>query len=116
VGSACDGLGGDLDGDGICDEGPGDFCTGGENTNCKDNCPYIYNPNQEDTGSVASDPPDGVGDACQCGDVTGDGLCNGADATFVTRQALGLLSPGFANNCPNYTNSCEVDADGNCLQ
>jgi hypothetical protein len=47
-------------------------------------------------------------------DVTGDGKCNGTDATFTKRAVLGLFSPGFGNNCPNFTNSCEVDAGGNC--
>jgi hypothetical protein len=148
AGSDCASFGGDTDGDLICDDGPGDFCTGGASTSCKDNCKFIPNPNQEDAGGVSSGPPDGVGDACQCGDVTGDGLvngtdstfitrnsldlfaplfnvpgncdvtgdgfCNGTDATFVTREALGLFAPLFGNDCPNFTNSCVADDDGNC--
>jgi hypothetical protein len=108
--------GGDTDGDGLCDDGPGDFCTGGANTGCKDNCKFISNPNQEDRGGLPNPGgPDGKGDACQCGDVTGDGNVNGTDATFITRKALDLFSPLFGDNCPNYTNSCTVDEKGNCL-
>jgi hypothetical protein len=106
---SCEGLGGDTDCDGICDDGPGDFCTGGETMNCKDNCPYIHNPDQEDSGGVGAEGPDGIGTACQCGDVTGDGICNGTDATFITRQALDLLSPLF-----NVPGNCDVTGDGIC--
>jgi hypothetical protein len=145
----CGELGGDTDGDGLCDGGPGDFCTAGANTFCRDNCKYVHNPNQADGGGIADQGPDGSGDACQCGDVTGDGIvngtdatfitrkalnlhspgfnvpgncdvtgdgqCNGTDATFITRKALNLFSPLFGNNCPNFTDSCEVDSFGNCL-
>jgi hypothetical protein len=48
-------------------------------------------------------------------DVTGDGNCNSTDATFIRRKALGLFSPLWGNNCPNFTISCEIDASGNCL-
>jgi hypothetical protein len=140
----CVALGGDTDADGICDGGPGNFCARGETTDCKDNCQFVPNPNQEDTNW------DGVGDACQCGDVTGDGHVNGTDSVFIIRYALGLFSPLFKvpgncdvigdgkcngldgymitrhglspwpwfwpiNNCPNFTGSCEFDNDGNCL-
>jgi subtilisin family serine protease len=47
-----------------------------------DNCRYIAN-DQSDTGGVSSSGPDGIGDACQCGDVDGNGTVNDLD-----RQAL----------------------------
>ncbi len=54
-----------------------------------DNCPSAYNPGQEDRGGIgASAAPDGIGDACQCGDVTGDGRVTTADAIVVTRSLL----------------------------
>jgi hypothetical protein len=131
----CADLGGDRDQDGFCD--------------LEDNCPYIENSDQADHGGLLTNSPNGVGDACQCGDVTGDGLVNGIDSTFIRRQTLGLsaplfLVPGncdvtgdgrcdgtdatiisrvvlglraplFGNHCPNFTNRCEVDSNGNCL-
>ena len=53
----------DTDGDGICDPA--------------DNCPFRFNPGQEDQGNVGPfvPPPgvqDGIGDVCQCGDLTGN--------------------------------------------
>jgi hypothetical protein len=105
----CIGLVGDWDGDGICDDGPADFCIGGEVEGCKDNCRHAPNPFQEDSGAIGSDPPDGVGDACQCGDVTRDGRVNSADATMIIRKALGLSSPVFRAPC-----NCDVTGDGKC--
>jgi hypothetical protein len=55
----------------------------------QDNCPARPNPSQADRGGVgAGSPPDGIGDACQCGDVNGDGRVTAADATLVTRSLL----------------------------
>jgi hypothetical protein len=42
-----------------------------------DNCPYVSNPMQHDSGSFKSDAPNGrdnVGDLCQCGEGDGDGI------------------------------------------
>lgn len=79
----CDSLGGDTDGDGVCDK--------------NDNCPAIANPDQTDS------TPDGIGDACDpplgpCsalgGDTDGDGLCDKSD------------------NCPLVANPDQADSDG----
>jgi cyclophilin family peptidyl-prolyl cis-trans isomerase len=65
----------DTDGDGVVD--------------AQDNCPFAANANQLDRGGVGSGATaDGVGDACQCGDVTGDGLVTVADALVITRSLL----------------------------
>ncbi len=59
-----------------------------------DNCPYWTNPDQLDRGGLgAGSVPDGIGDACQCGDVSGDGFVTIADATIIRRA---LLSPPTA--------------------
>ena len=51
-----------LDSDG---DGPPDFA---------DNCRYVTNPSQSDVGGVGpGSVPDGIGDACQCGEVNDDG-------------------------------------------
>ncbi len=44
-----------------------------------DNCPVTANPTQSDVGSALDDPPDGIGDACQCGDVDDSGVVDFAD-------------------------------------
>jgi hypothetical protein len=65
----------DADGDGVDD--------------ASDNCPNEPNPVQEDAGGVgAATGPDGIGDACQCGDVSGDGRVTSADSVLITRSLL----------------------------
>lgn len=54
-----------------------------------DNCPFAANPDQADSGGVgAGSTPDAVGDACQCGDVSGDGRVTIADAVLISRALL----------------------------
>jgi hypothetical protein len=77
--------------------------------NIADNCPHAANPSQEDNGGIGNDPPDGIGDACQCGDVTGDGKVNSGDATMITRKALGLSAPAF--NVPCKCDVTDVSGD-----
>jgi hypothetical protein len=65
----------DSDGDGVAD--------------AVDNCLRVANAGQQDTGGVgAGSPADGIGDACQCGDVNGDGRVTAADAVVITRAQL----------------------------
>lgn len=74
---AVSGFAADTDGDGVGDAG--------------DNCPRVANASQADTGGVGpSSLPDGIGDACQCGDVNNDGRVTGLDGTLVKRASLGL--------------------------
>jgi hypothetical protein len=61
-------------------DGRGDVC---------DNCRYAANPAQLDRGGKGSgNTPDGIGDACQCGDVSGDGKVTTVDAVQISRSLL----------------------------
>ena len=95
----------DRDGDGIPDD-------------C-DNCPFVTNPGQEDSGGINTTEPDGIGDACQCGDVTGNGVVNGQDANAIKRHGLGQSpNPTFvvAGNCDVSGNNACNGQDGNAVK
>jgi hypothetical protein len=65
----------DFDGDGVPD--------------VSDNCPTVPNPSQSDVGGLgAASGPNGRGDACECGDVTGDGRITAGDAANIQRAVL----------------------------
>jgi hypothetical protein len=69
---------------------------------------------QEDTGGIGlGSSPDGIGDACQCGDVDNDGFVTNADHTILSRSLVGLPPYGTAAAMPGYL-KCDVNADGNC--
>jgi len=123
----CDALGGDPDGDGICDDGDGSSvagdnpCTGGATTGCDDNCPLHANANQADSGGIQSPQytpgngaPDGIGNVCQCGDMNGDGKVNSTDVVLYRRFFAGLVSPFSQDRCsvspesPPVCNSTDV--------
>ncbi len=87
---------GDWDGDGVAD--------------AADNCPYAVNPIQEDGGGLNTATANGVGDACECGDVSGNGKVNGQDAHAIRRYGLGNPSnPLFELAC-----NCDVSGSGTC--
>lgn len=69
----------DADGDGVAD--------------ALDNCVYRANPTQSDKGGLNSAAADGIGDACQCGDMNADGKVTNTDAVLIQRHLLGLASP-----------------------
>lgn len=86
----------DSDCDGVFDDGAqGDVpCVTGQTSGCDDNCPYTGNPDQLDTAGLGGgSPPDGIGDACQCGDVSGDGQISSVDASIIMRA---LMQPPLA--------------------
>jgi lysophospholipase L1-like esterase len=56
-----------------------------------DNCIHTPNAGQEDVGGLLGPPPDGVGDACQCGDLNDDGLVDLLDAALYQRALAGAL-------------------------
>jgi hypothetical protein len=71
----------DTDGDGVLDS--------------VDNCKYEPNASQTDSGGINTAVPDGIGDACQCGDTNNSGTVTAADVT-VLKRALAGLSPAFS--------------------
>jgi hypothetical protein len=88
----------DSDGDGICDPA--------------DNCPFAPNSGQQDSGGTASEPPDGIGDACQCGDVSDDGQITLTDFGQI-RQFF--LSGGTTPPTPSFVaEKCDVSGDQKC--
>jgi para-nitrobenzyl esterase len=61
-------------------------------TNDVDNCPFTTNSDQADSGGVAGGGPDGIGNACQCGDTSDDGAVDATDVA-VLRNALAGIAP-----------------------
>ena len=61
-------------------------------TNDVDNCPFTTNSDQADSGGIDSTTPDGIGNACQCGDTSDDGIVNDTDVS-VLRSALAGIAP-----------------------
>ena len=102
----------DRDGDQIPDDGDlsgiaGDNpCVGGAISGCDDNCAGIQNALQEDTGGL--DGADGMGNACQCGDPTGDGDVNAVDVLELRELQIGLRA-GLT-----VPERCSVHSDGEC--
>jgi hypothetical protein len=97
---------GDADGDRVgdaCDVCPGsddaiDGDRDGIPSGC-DNCRFVSNSEQLDADD------DGIGDACECGDVTGDGHVNTADARVIQRCVVGMF------RCPDL---CDASGNGAC--
>ncbi len=83
----------DADGDGIADS--------------SDNCQFTSNPTQQDSGGLNTTTPDGIGDACQCGDVNYNGIVDNTDAVLIKRYVLSL-PPGVD------LNKCNINAGNNC--
>ena len=87
-------------------QSPGDFDGDGD-LNAADNCAYASNANQLDS----TVPPDGVGDACTCGDTNQTGSANVVDWAVLAR-ALAGLGPGVADpaKCSVVGGSMDCDA------
>jgi hypothetical protein len=125
---------GDLDSDGVDGDGDGSgvagdaVCPSGQSAGCDDSCPFdadssqqnddadllgnvcdncagVTNPGQEDAGGLFGPVADGVGDACQCGDASGDGQVDAADVSAAQLCMLGT-GPCLA--------TCDADASGAC--
>jgi len=73
----------------------------------QDNCPFVANTDQADTGGVASSNADGIGNACQCGDMNGDNQVTSADVEAVRAE---LAAPGTLAS----TARCSVAGGSEC--
>jgi hypothetical protein len=105
----------DRDADGVAEDGDrsgfvGDApCVGGETQGCDDNCVVTANADQADDGSVGGNgAPDGLGNACQCGDVSGDGRVTRLDGALVRAFATGQI-----DELP-FPAKCDVVGDPAC--
>jgi para-nitrobenzyl esterase len=81
-------------------------------TNDRDNCPFATNSDQADSGSVGSDPADGIGDRCQCGDASDNGVVDAPDVAVMRTALAGgaPLSVRGAAKCrvENVTSACDI--------
>ena len=76
----------DSDGDGVCDS--------------LDNCVFRANPGQDDGGNVGpsgAPMPDGIGDVCQCGDLTGNTFVDFFDVVGIRFYSIETSTPSAAD-------------------
>ncbi len=90
----------DLDGDGVVDG--------------LDNCRFRLNADQLDQGGLASGDEDGIGDVCQCGEVSGDGSIDVVDLVALrdALAALGTLAAPSRCSVRGTTDAIDGDQDG----
>jgi hypothetical protein len=83
----------DTDADDICD---GSGTGGGACSAGPDLCPYAPTGMETDSGGINTATPDGIGDSCQCGDVTDNGIADATDLQVLREFMLGkVLSDTF---------------------
>ena len=83
-----------------------------ERRNEDDNCIYTANTSQMDSGGlewIDSNLPEGMGDACQCGDATGDGIVSSSEAVDLAGLLGHLVSPD-----ESVEGRCSVDDEESC--
>src|SRR5262249_10781517 len=80
-------------------------------TNDRDNCPFATNSDQADAGAIGTDPSDGIGDRCQGGAVTDNGIVDGADVALLRGTLAGgpPLSIHGVSKCNVETGSAACD-------
>ena len=81
----------DFDGDGVA--------------NASDSCPFAADPNQENQGGSAA------GDACECGDLNGDGRVDLLDWVLLARDLV-WLAPGIEDASKCSVTGAALDCDG----
>jgi hypothetical protein len=110
----------DSDVDGISDDGDGsgvagdDPCETGEVSLCDDNCALASNSGQSDVGGVGGgSPPDGIGGACQCGDLDGDEFVSTVDVDVLRLHLVdpigSPLSAAAESLCALHAGSSDCD-------
>ncbi len=78
----------------------------------RDNCPFAFNQTQTDSGGIDDMDADGIGDACQCGDVDDDGI---VDLLDVVAYRASLADPVGDALSPAGVSKCSViDSAGPC--
>lgn len=78
----------------------------------RDNCPFAFNQTQTDSGGIDDATADGIGDACQCGDVDDDGI---VDLLDVVAYRAALADPVGDALSPAGVSKCSViDSAGPC--
>jgi ELWxxDGT repeat protein/cysteine-rich repeat protein len=98
----------DSDSDGVPDDGDGSTimgdtpCAVGQSTGCDDNCPAVPNADQAD------EDENGIGNACQCGDVNGDGFTNVTDTLMIVRGQVASGSEAEAFGDVNGDTFCNI--------
>ena len=83
-----------------------------ERRNEDDNCIYTANTAQIDSGGLEwldSNLPEGIGDACQCGDSTGDGVISSSETEDLAMLLIHQVVPDAA-----VASRCSVDDDESC--
>jgi hypothetical protein len=107
-----DGFGGDCDNCALAANPDQADADGDARGDVCDNCRWKGNASQTDTGGKGSgSPADGIGDACQCGDVNSDGRVTATDAVVITRS---LLTPPTASMTPAERDRCDVGGSLGC--
>jgi hypothetical protein len=77
----------DTDDDNICD---GSGTGGGACSAGPDLCPYLNTGVETDSGGIDTATPDGIGDGCQCGDVSNNGIADATDLQWIREFILGV--------------------------
>jgi hypothetical protein len=103
----------DTDNDSICD---GAGTGGGACSAGPDLCPYAPTGVETDSGGINTGTPDGIGDGCQCGDVTDNGIINAMDLQVIRESILSSpLSDTFeAARCNLVGPSAENGSGSDC--
>jgi hypothetical protein len=84
--------------------------------NDTDKCVFAWNPGQEDSGGERTISPNGRGDACECGDMDGNGIIGvdpdnpNPDMDLTVLQEALAGTPGYEDEMMR----CSVDDDADC--